>query len=286
MRLTFPNGEHAAVNLEQGQVGVGSAAGGGTSVAIAGLSPLHAVFANGRRGSWLTVPQDATVVVNARPVKRIAYLRAGDLVCLGGVQVRVESDQPPAAPADGDALARRRAVDEASAFALSKASLRGLSGPWFGRSLPLSAARVLGRAAGSDVRLDGGGVQDRHAQIDIEGGSVVLRPLSPASTVRVNGHAVRSALLTPGDQIEIGEHRFVLEAPGIGRSADPSDTPVPQRHEALAAVALPAMPASAASGGTETPATRRDLSGVYLLIAAAAALAAALTAFLVYAPTG
>ena len=64
MRLTFPNGEHAAVNLEHGQVGVGSAAGGGTIVAIAGLSPLHAVFATGRRGSWLTVPQDATVIVN------------------------------------------------------------------------------------------------------------------------------------------------------------------------------------------------------------------------------
>ena len=35
MRLTFPNGEHAAVNIEQGQVGVGSAAGGGTAVAVA-----------------------------------------------------------------------------------------------------------------------------------------------------------------------------------------------------------------------------------------------------------
>ena len=106
MRLTFPNGEHAAVNLEHGQVGVGSAAGGGTTVAIAGLSPLHAVFATGRRGSWLTVPQDATVIVNARPVKRIAFLRAGDLVCLAGVQVRVESDQPPPAPASAEMPSR------------------------------------------------------------------------------------------------------------------------------------------------------------------------------------
>jgi predicted component of type VI protein secretion system len=284
MRLTFPNGEHAAVNLEHGQVGVGSAAGGGTSVAIAGLSPLHAVFANGRRGSWLTVPQDATVVVNARPVKRIAYLRAGDLVCLGGVQVRVESDHPPASLAEPEPASRRRPLDEASAFALSKASLRGLSGPWFGRSIPLSTARVLGRGAGADVRLDGAGLQDRHAQIDIEDGAVVLRPLSPAATFRVNGHAVRGARLVQGDQIEIGEHRFVLEAPGVGQPSGSSETPVPGRREASTPPPAAAAPAAQAQSGPDTPATRRDLSGVYLLIAAAAALAAALTAFFVYAP--
>jgi hypothetical protein len=286
MRLTFPNGEHAAVNLEHGQVGVGSAAGGGTSVAIAGLSPLHAVFANGRRGSWLTVPQDATVVLNARPVKRIAFLRAGDLVCLGGVQIRVESDHPPTAPVEGDTSARRRSLDETSAFALSKASLRGLSGPWFGRSIPLSAARVLGRGAGSDVRLDGAGLQERHAQIDIEEGAVVLRPLTPAGTLRVNGHLVRAALLAQGDQIEIGEHRFVLEAPGGGQAAQASNTPVPGRREASTPTAMPAIQVPSTAVAPETPAARRDLSGVYLLIAAAAALAAALTAFFVYAPKG
>jgi hypothetical protein len=34
------------------------------------------------------------------------------------------------------------------------------------------------------------------------------------------------------------------------------------------------------------PTAKRDLSGLYLLVAAAAALAAALTAFFVYAPKG
>lgn len=281
MRLTFPNGEHAAVNIEQGQVGVGSAAGGGTAVAIPGLAPLHAVFAHGRRGSWLTVPQNATVIVNARPVKRIAYLRAGDLVCLGGVQVRVEAGDPPAALPDALPTSRRRPAEEPPGVA--KAVLRGLSGPWFGRSIALSVPRSLGRGAGMDVRLEGPGLQDRHALVDIEDGKVALRVQSAAASVRVNGHHVRSAVLAPGDQIEIGEHRFAVEAPGVSTSAQVPSTPLPGRREAstptsMASVRVPAE--------APMPPAHRDLGGVYLLIAAAAALAAALTAFFVYAPKG
>lgn len=284
MRLTFPNGEHAAVHLEHGQVGVGSAAGGGTAVAIPGLAPLHAVFANGRRGSWLTVPQDATVVVNARPVKRIAYLRPGDLVCLAGVQVRVESDETPPSPSSVDAPARRRGADDGLSV-VAKASLRGLSGAWFGRCLPLASPRVLGRGAGSDARLEGAGLQERHAQIDIEDGVVVLRTLSPAAVVRVNGHAVRAAVLAQGDQIELGEQRFVVEAPGLGANPDGADTPVPARRDASTPTSMPSVNVPEAVTATN-PTAKRDLSGVYLLVAAAAALAAALTAFFVYAPKG
>ena len=283
MRLTFPNGEHAAVNLEHGQVGVGSAAGGGTSVAIAGLSPLHAVFATGRRGSWLTVPQDATVIVNARPVKRIAFLRSGDLVCLAGVQVRLESDQPPPAPSSPEIPSRRRTSDDGSASGVARASLRGLSGDWFGRSLPLASPRVLGRGAGSDARIDGAGLQERHAQIDIEDGAVVLRTLSPAALVRVNGHAVRAAVLAQGDQIELGDQRFVLESPGLGKGGEGGETPVPSRRDTSTPTSVPSINMPTPSP-TAHPVAKRDLSGLYLLIAAAAALAAALTAFFVYAP--
>lgn len=280
MRLTFPSGEHAAVNIEQGQVGVGSASGGGASVTIAGLSPLHAVFATDRRGRWLTVPKGAKVIINGRPVKRIAYLRPGDLVCLGAIQVRVESGEPPAVVPDPEPAPRHVGLDNAGAGA--KIVLRGLSGPWFGRAATLASPRLLGRGAGSDIRLDGAGVQERHAIIDIENGVVVVRTAAPDAGLRVNGHLVRSAFLAAGDQIEIGEHRFSIEAPGHARLAENSVIPVLDRR-----VPSPASTATMrmAESSLSTP-TSRDLGGVYLLIAAAAALAAALTAFFVYAPRG
>lgn len=280
MRLTFPNGEHAAVNIEQGQVGVGSAAGGGTSVTVSGLAPLHAVFAHGRRGSWLTVPNGATVVLNARPVKRIAYLRAGDLVCLNALQVRVEStDPPPPAPAPLVA-AKRPAPDDAQAA--NRVVLRGLSGVWFGRSIPIVGPRQLGRGHGVDVRLEGPEVKERHAVIEVEGGVVVVRAGVPSASLRVNGHLVASARLAAGDQLEIGPHRFTIEAPGLSSSdADGAGT---TRRDPITPTALPTL--AVAKEAKEPVPVRRDLSGVYLLVAAAAALAAALMAFLVYAPRG
>ncbi len=282
MRLTFPNGEHAAVNIEQGQVGVGSAAGGGTAVAVAGLEPLHAVFAEGRRGRWLTVPASATVMLNARPVRRIAFLRAGDLVCLGNVQVRIEASEAPPPAGEAPAVSRRRGADEAL---VPRALLRGLSGPWFGRSVGLGVARSFGKGVGVDLRLEGEGIDDRHAVVDIEEGRVTLRTSGPAALVRVNGHVVRAAVLQSGDQIEIGEHRFAVEAPGLGQGVEPS-TPVPSaRREASTFTAMTSV-GQAPPGDASPPPAGRDLGGVYLLVAAAAALAAALTAFFVYAPKG
>lgn len=264
MRLTFPNGEHAAVHLEQGQIGVGSAAGGGTAVVIPGLAPLHAVFVSGRRGFWLTATDGARVVLNARPVRRLAWLRPGDLVCLGTTQVRVESDAPPAP-------ARERA---SSPDWPSRHVLRGLNGSWFGRCQALAGGPLLlGSGAACDLRLEAVGVLDRHAQLEGVDGRWVLRALSGEASLRINGHVVSTAVLTAGDQIELGEQRLLLEAPG-GLS--------PARAT-LAPETTPAVAEAVANANAKAP---RDPGGLYLLIAAAAALAAALTAFFVYAPRG
>lgn len=262
MRLTFPNGEHAAVLVEHGQVGVGSAPGGGTSVAVPGLAPLHAVFASGRRGCWLTVPAGARVVLNARPVQRLAWLRPGDLVCLDAVQVRIEADTPPPAPGT--------APGPLPASPLRQ-GLRGLNGSWFGHCRALSGGPLLlGSGSACDLRFDAPGVLDRHAILEpIEGGRWVLRRLTDTALLRVNGHALSEAELSAGDQIELGEQRLLLESPGL---------PPPARSEGSMARPPPAEP--------EAEPAPRDLGGIYLLIAAAAALAAALTAFFVYAPRG
>jgi len=271
MQLTFPNGEHAAVKVEQSQIGVGSAVGGGTSVVLAGLAPLHAVFAHGRRGSWLTVPPGQRVVLNARPVKRLAFLRPGDLVCLGGVQVRVASEHPPEPPSQP--MAAPRSVGDAGTS--SRAVLRGLNGRWFGRCVPLQPGRCIGRSAAADVRIDDqADVLDRHAVLDFEDGQPVIRAAVSSALLRVNGHAVAAARLQPGDQIEIGEQRFALEGPKPARPL--SSTPAPSAASQRSREGFIPADASVAS----------DASGVYLLIAAAAALAVALTAFLVYAPRG
>ena len=88
----------------------------------------------------------------------------------------------------------------------------------------------------------------------------MLRALSGEASLRINGHVVSTAVLTAGDQIELGEQRLLLEAPG-GLS--------PARAT-LAPETTPAVAEAVANANAKAP---RDPGGLYLLIAAAAALA-------------
>ena len=96
-------------------------------------------------------------------------------------------------------------------------------------------------------------------------------------------------MLSPGDQVVIDQHRFVVEAPGLPR-ARPGPrcaAPVQQQHtQTIKAVRVPVTgdhPAASAS----PPSHRQppvDPGALWWLIAAAAVLAAAMTALLVYSP--
>lgn len=285
MQLTFPNGEHANVAL-QGEVTVGSRAGSGVCLPGLGLAQHHASFLRDRRGLWLRVPAGAPGVhLNARPVQRLAQLRPGDLVCLDRLRLVVRGDEAPEIdrriPSSPPA-----AMNEAQRVSAARVVLRGLSGQHFGRSYTLTEPRLFGRSASADVRLEDAGVAERHAMVELHGDRVVLRALG-SDTSTVNGVAVRDAVLAPGDQLAIDQHRFVLEAPGLpprGHLGGPKPAANPHT-QTLSAVRVPVAndpaPASHAPG---LPTPVRDPGALWWLIAAATVLAAAMTALLVYAP--
>lgn len=285
MQLTFPNGEHASVAL-QGEVTVGSRAGSRVCLAGQGLAPHHASFQQDRRGLWLRVPAGAHGVhLNARPVRRLAQLRPGDLVCLDKLRLVVRADDdpeidrriPPAQPG---------AMNEAQRVSASRVVLRGLSGQHFGRTYTLTEPRLIGRAASADIRLDDVAVAERHAVVELHADRVVLRAMGNDAS-QVNGVPVRDAVLAPGDQISIDQHRFVLEAPGLPlRGQLGGHKPVVTTHtQTMKAVRVPVAndPAPAVTEAAPSPA-KRDPVALWWLIAAATVLAAAMTALLVYAP--
>lgn len=285
MQLTFPNGEHPDVPL-QGEVAVGSRPGLRVSLPGSGLATHHASFVHDRRGLWLRVPGGAPGVhLNARPVHRLAQLRAGDLVCLASLRVLVQADAQPAIerriPAQAPA-----ALGEAQRVSAARVVLRGLSGPHFGRSLTLTEPRTIGRSPAADIRIDDPAVAERHAVVELHGDRVVLRALSgQGDTTLLNGVPVRDAVLSPGDQLVIEQHRFVLEAPGLPpRGQEGLGKGAANPHtQTLRAVDVPVAedPPPAARGGSPRA---RDPGSLWWLIAAATILAAALTMLLVYAP--
>ncbi|MGB2788617.1 MAG: FHA domain-containing protein, partial [Dokdonella sp.] len=81
MRLSFSNGEHADVIVDNGVTGIGSAQGNAILLGAAGVAPWHARIVIDKRGMILEVldPQ-ARTHVNARPIQERALLRLGDVV--------------------------------------------------------------------------------------------------------------------------------------------------------------------------------------------------------------
>jgi pSer/pThr/pTyr-binding forkhead associated (FHA) protein len=288
MQLTFPNGEHPSVAFDHGEIGIGSRAGQGILLPGSSLAPHHASLVSDRRGLWLRVPPGTPGVhLNARPVRRIALLRIGDQLCLEQVQIVLGE-------ADAETIDRRipstppPALGEAQRVSASRVVIRAVSGSMHGRSFTLTEPKVVGRAVGCDIRIDDPALADRQAQFELHADRVILRALGDSEFIAVNGVPVRDAVLAPGDQIAIDQHRFVLEAPGLPARGQKivRATSAVTHTQTLKAVKVPA--ASSSAQGEAEPGRKPasvDPGALWWLIAAAAVLAAAMTALLVYSPS-
>lgn len=167
-------------------------------------------FCLDRRGVWLTVGTEAgSVHVNGRPVRRMAMLRVGDAIYVDGTELVLSRARAPEQPDAEDYDAASDAPGDI------RTVLRGVGGKHHGRSFTLEQPRLVGSAADADIRIDDPVFAERHAQVSLLDGRVVLRDLGSAEGSLLNGHAVRDAWLAPGDQLVFDSvHRFVLEAPG------------------------------------------------------------------------
>ena len=291
MQLSFPNGEHRDVNFEAGEVTIGTRQDMLVSLPKSSLAAHHASIVADRRGLWLRVlPDNQPIHLNGRPVKQLAMLRVGDLLCFDQIRIQLR---------DTDAIAINRNIPETGPLSLNETQqvsaarvlLRGLSGQHFGRIYGLVSPQLLGSGANADITIEDDSVAEKHAQIELHGDKVVLRAMSPEAVTHVNGIAVTDALLSPGDQIAIEQSRFMLEAPGLplrGRDvAVPSGTVTHTQTIQAVKSKIPAQYDSGNSQEAENAAQRpQDTSALWWLIAAAAILAASLTALLVYAPRG
>jgi pSer/pThr/pTyr-binding forkhead associated (FHA) protein len=289
MQLTFPNGEHPPVAFDHGELGIGSRTGQGICLAGHALAPHHATLVSDRRGLWLRLPAGVQGVhVNGRPVRRAALLQVGDLVCLDKVQVELREN-------DGNRIDRRippsppPPLGESLRVSASRVVVRGRSGAFYGRSFTLTEPRVVGRGGACDIRIDDAALAERHAQFELHGDRVVLRSLGGGEYMTVNGIPVTDAVLSPGDQVAIDQHRFLLEAPGLPmRGQEGGRTGPSVTHTQTMKTMRPGAGAAPLASSGPDPAPERpppsDPGALWWLIAAAAVLAAAMTALLVYSP--
>ena len=262
VRLSFPKGEHADVLVAPGETTIGAASDNTVVVSAAGVVAHHAVIVADPRGFTLLVRDPAARThVNARPVREKAILRLGDVVSVDSVNIVLKPDSDASiepAPASGPGSAPHDESQADTRYRVSppRAVLRGVSGPYFGKVIPIHGRIEIGRGAECGLVLDEPEMSRRHAMIEVTPGEIYLRDLGSTNGTYVNGVQVRDAVLHPGDQLAFDRNRFLVEAPGMPprryEPRTPTSTPAverqPQVTQTMRAIRIeePAAPADPA----------------------------------------
>ena len=271
MRLSFSNGEHADVLVDGGITGIGAAQDNAIRLETGGVQPWHARLVIDKRGAILEVLDPlARTHVNARPIVEKALLRLGDVVSFDSVAVTLKPDS--------DKWIDTRVPSEVSDGApreFSRVVLRGVSGIHYGKTISVGERLVIGHGS-RGLDIDEPQTGEVRASIDATDEAIHFRDIGSAQGTEINGVRVKTAVLHPGDQINFGRNRFVLEAPGYPLRGQSMPTPAnqaPAITQTLDAIQINA-PAPAAVDVEDSG------SGIWWLIVAAGLIGLAIAGLL------
>ncbi len=96
---------------------------------------------------------------------------------------------------------------------MNKFQLKATSGELAGQKWPLAETMVLGSVNTCEIILAGELIAPQHAQLVTTDTAVSLQALQ--GEVIVNGEQIQQASLGSGDEIRLGNCRFMLQAPGL-----------------------------------------------------------------------
>lgn len=206
MKLVFPHGEHKEIELDGEIYRIGSADDADICLKTTGVADKHAMIRRQGGEYVLEVDNPAHLVsVNGKLVQDKKPLREGDLLIISQVHCRL---QPSEEQSDDPAQTVVR-------MALPKFVIRGVSGPYFGKTYPLRGTTVLGRHADCDIRINSEGISRRHAEIVVTNDGLLVRDLNSSNGTFVNGEKVTEAQLKVGDEVRFDALRFLVQNPAL-----------------------------------------------------------------------
>lgn len=212
MKLIFPNGEHASLNLAQGVTLVGSDVECQLRLSGVGIAARHCEI-HMHAAEVQIVPADASAVtlVNGQPLSKANALKQGDLLQFSKIACRVMGQD--AAPAHA---APRDSVDDTGhtrvRMALPKLMLRGVSGPTFGKTFPVSGSMTMGRQADCDICITSDAISRHHARLQLTPAGVLVEDLGSANGTYINDKPVQGSVpMQAGDELRLDTVRFQLQ---------------------------------------------------------------------------
>ncbi|MCL6417551.1 FHA domain-containing protein [Aestuariirhabdus sp. Z084] len=147
------------------------------------------------------VDTSAVLSVNGRDVKKAVLTKAGDLICVGSVELELVDPKdgfvPKVKPANNDKQWSIKAMD---------ASLPD-------RTFAINKAMVIGRSADCQISISSSHLSRRHAELSLLDGRLMVKDLGSSNGTYVNGKRVTEACLKRGDLVGFDKLMFTVLGP-------------------------------------------------------------------------
>lgn len=241
MRLVLQIPDQQVVALDKAELSIGSDPSGDVYLPNSRGTEAYARIRNQTDAVWLIRNEDSgmSVHLNGRRIQAKALLHAGDELHFDGFPVQVKSEMAPVS----DKPPSSRVLNFSD-----RILIRAHCGAQSGKAFALVNSLCIGRSGISEIRVDDPAMAERQILLQRQGNEVLVKNLSPALEMRVDGWICNEALLKPGSQLNIEQHRFTLESPVLDlmkmaesttietlqEPAEPEETaPLPKRDAAL-----------------------------------------------------
>ena len=217
MSLLLQTPEDKTLLLDKPEQTIGSDPSGDLYLPFSGISLKHAVIKLESDLTWLIRPSESSgsLHLNGRMISAAALLKAGDEIHFNTTVVKVKSEQQE------QTIKPHSSITQAVHFS-DRIVLRVLTGPEAGKAYAIVNSLCIGRSSLSELQVDDFSMAERQILIQRQGNEILVKNLSPVLEMRVNGWVCNESVMTIGSQLNIDQHRYVLQSscPDLTQAVD------------------------------------------------------------------
>ncbi|MCQ4297601.1 FHA domain-containing protein [Pseudomonas stutzeri] len=200
LRIHFADNRQSPVWLADERFTLGSDRSNRLAISDAGVAPFHAELILKNRFYYLTdLGTPGGTYVNDEKIGERYQIRSGDRVRLGALELEI--------------------VDPAKVGAKVAAAPRWLlqvvKGENQGHKYHITGSMTFGRSVKCELCFADAELSRRHAEFYLKGDVLEVKDLASANGLMVNREKVTTAVLQPGDQIQLGTTTLLVIGPRV-----------------------------------------------------------------------
>lgn len=200
LRIHFVDNRQSPVWLADERFTLGSDRSNKLVLADAGIAPFHAELLLENRFYYLTdLGTPGGTYVNDEKVGERYQIRSGDRVRLGAVELEIAD---PAKVGTKVAAAPRWL-------------LQVVKGENQGHKYHITGSMTFGRSVKCELCFADAELSRRHAEFYLKGDVLEVKDLASANGLMVNREKVTTAVLQPGDQVQLGNTTLLVIGPKV-----------------------------------------------------------------------